>query len=316
MFLSPNPLHIPDGFLNLPLALLLWLPSLVLISIALKKVRLQMGERQAPLLGVLAAAIFAGQLFNFSVTGGTSGHLLGAALATILAGPWAAVLIMTSVVSVQALIFQDGGLIALGANLFNMAGVGVFVSHAVFILIQKLARNERRGIFIGASVAAWVSIMITALACALQLSISGIFSANLAIPMMAGVHTLIGLGEAAITLGAVRFLYAARKDLFSHKDLTATQSTGTIIVGSILVLLLTILAPLASTHPDGLAWVVNQQGFLASSIGTFYELIPDYVFPGLANPKVATIAAGVIGSILVLTVVLLLTRSRKPFPRE
>lgn len=309
-------MHIPDGFLSLPVAILLWIPSLVMISIALKKVRPQLGERQAPLLGVLAAAIFAGQMLNFSVTGGTSGHLLGAALATILAGPWAAVLIMTSVVSVQALIFQDGGLIVLGANLINMAGVGVFASHAVFVLIQKLMKNERLGIFVGATAAAWISIMATAIACALQLSISGTSPANLAIPMMAGVHALIGLGEALITLGAVSFLYAARKDLFSQKDLTATRSTGAVFVGAGLIFIMTILAPLASSHPDGLEWVANQQGFLSSATGAFYELIPDYVLPGLANQKVATIAAGVLGSVLVLTVVLLMTRARKPFPRD
>jgi cobalt/nickel transport system permease protein len=139
MFYSTvKPMHIPDGFLSVVVSLVLWIVSIALIAIALKKVKNELGEREVPLMGVLAAAIFAGQMLNFSVTGGTSGHLLGAAIATILLGPWAAVLVMTSVVSVQALLFQDGGILALGSNIFNMGIVGVFVSYVVFTLFKKL----------------------------------------------------------------------------------------------------------------------------------------------------------------------------------
>ena len=106
---APQPMHIPDGFLSVLVSILLWVVSVIVIGIALKKTGQLLGERQVPLMGVLAAAIFAGQMLNFSVAGGTSGHLLGAALATILLGPWPAVLVMTSVVAVQALLFQDGG---------------------------------------------------------------------------------------------------------------------------------------------------------------------------------------------------------------
>ena len=124
MLYAPKPMHIPDGFLSVPVAVVMWLISIVVIAVALKRVSRDLDERQVPLMGVLAACIFAGQMLNFAVAGGTSGHLLGAALAAILLGPWAAVLVLTTVVGVQALIFQDGGLLALGANIFNMAIVG------------------------------------------------------------------------------------------------------------------------------------------------------------------------------------------------
>jgi cobalt/nickel transport system permease protein len=156
-------MHIPDGFLSAAVSLFLWGISALVIAYALRRVNRDLGERQVPMMGVLAAAIFAGQMLNFAVAGGTSG-LMGAALATILLGPWAAVLVMTTVVGVQALIFQDGGLLALGANIFNMAIVGVAVSYFVFQTFTRLAGGKRVSIFVGGFLAAWASIFIASLA--------------------------------------------------------------------------------------------------------------------------------------------------------
>ncbi len=195
MLFLPKPMHIPDGFLSVPVALLCWVVAGFVIAIALRKTSRSLGERQVPLMGVLAAAIFAGQMLNFSITGGTSGHLLGAALACILLGPWPAVIVMTTVVSVQALLFQDGGMLALGANLFNMAVVGVFVSYAVYNLLRSILRNNRWGLWLSGFLAAWSSIFVAALACALQLALSGTSPANIAVPAMGSIHALIGLGE-------------------------------------------------------------------------------------------------------------------------
>src|SRR3990170_3399204 len=161
------------------------------------------------MMGMLAAAIFAGQMLNFAVAGGTSGHLMGAALATILLGPWAAVLVLTSVVSIQALIFQDGGLLALGANIFNMGIVGVAVGYMAYHTVKKLAGGRKWGLYLGGFIAAWLSIEVAALSVALQLALSNTSPANLAIPAMAGVHALIGTGEGLITVGA---LASARPD--------------------------------------------------------------------------------------------------------
>ena len=311
MFFSPKPMHIPDGFINIPVSIVMWVVSVVMIAIALRKTQKQLGEREIPLMGVLAAAIFAGQMLNFSVTGGTSGHLLGAALATLLLGPWAAVLVMTSVVSIQAILFQDGGIIALGTNLFNMAIVGVFVSYAVFTIIRKVFRNEKAGLFVGAGLSAWTSIFFASLACALELAISGTSPANIAIPAMAGIHALIGIGEAIITVGAVSFIYASRKDLVLKNESTRKTSKGILIGGGVIAVILAILSPLASSHPDGLEWVAEQKGVLSNAQPAFYNIIPDYVLPGLSNEAVATILAGIIGASIVFVVAFSVAKTRK-----
>jgi cobalt/nickel transport system permease protein len=263
-----------------------------------------LGERQVPLMGVLAAAIFAGQMLNFSVTGGTSGHLLGAALATILLGPWAAVIVMTSVVSLQALIFQDGGLLALGANIFNMAIVGVTVSYFVYTSLQKLVRGKSWGIFAGGAVAAWFSIVIASLACALELALSGTSPANISVPAMGGIHMLIGIGEGLITMGALAFLYAARRDLLHIGDAAPKGGAAVWVGGLVIAAILAIASPLASAHPDGLEWVAEQRGFLDTAQGPLYNIIPDYVFPGISNEAFATIVAGLIGVVIVFGVAL------------
>lgn len=194
MLYSLKPMHIPDGFLSVPVALILWVVSLVVVAYALRQVGRNLGERQVPLMGVLAAAIFAGQMLNFAVAGGTSGHLMGAAIATILLGPWAAVVVLTAVVSVQALIFQDGGLLALGANIFNMGVVGAATAYFTYRTVQHLAGGKRWGVFVGGFAAGWLSVVVASLAVAL-LALSGAPSANVAVPAMGGIHMLIGIGE-------------------------------------------------------------------------------------------------------------------------
>jgi cobalt/nickel transport system permease protein len=309
--LSPQPMHIPDGFLSIFVSIIFWMISILMIGIALRKTNQTLGERQVPLMGVLAAAIFAGQMLNFSVTGGTSGHLLGAAIATILLGPWAAVLVMTSVVSVQALLFQDGGILALGANIFNMAIVGVFVSYAVYTLISKLLKKQSWGLFAAGFAAAWSSIFIASLSCAFQLALSGTSPANIAIPAMAFIHALIGIGEGLITTGALAFLYASRKDLLKVGEAKQAGSKGIIIGGSLLALVLAVLSPLASSHPDGLEWVAEQHGFIEAARAAFYNLVPDYVMPGIHNPTLATIAAGILGAVIVFGVAFGIARAEK-----
>jgi len=302
MLASPVPMHIPDGFLSVLVSVLLWVVSIVTIAYALKRVNADLDERKVPLMGVLAAAIFAGQMLNFTVVGGTSGHLLGAALATILVGPWAAVIVMTSVVSVQALLFQDGGLLALGANLFNMAVVGVFVSYAVYSILQGLFKKRTWGVMAAGFIAAWSSIFIASLSAALQLALSGTSPANIAIPAMGAIHALIGIGEGLITTGALAFIYAARKDLLNIGEESQKSSTGVILTGGLLTLLLAVLSPLASSHPDGLERVAEELGFLEKTRDAIFMIVPDYVLPGVKNPAIATIAAGILGAVIVFSV--------------
>lgn len=311
MLYSLKPMHIPDGFLSVSVSLVLWILSIAAIAVALRRVNRELGERQAPLMGVLAAAIFAGQMLNFTVAGGTSGHLMGAAIATILLGPWAALLVMTAVVGVQALIFQDGGLLALGANIFNMGLVGVTVSYFVYRTFTRLARGQRWGIFAGGFLAGWLSIVIAALAAALQLALSGTSPANVAVPAMGGIHALIGIGEGLITLGALAFLYATRRDLVTAEGRPATGNAVVWIGGLVIALALAVLSPLASAHPDGLEWVAEQRGFLEQARGSAYNLIPDYVFPGITDERLATILSGIVGVAIVAGVMLALTYTRR-----
>jgi cobalt/nickel transport system permease protein len=303
MLFSPVPMHIPDGFLSVGVSLVLWAVAIVVVGYALKRVNADVGERQVPLMGVLAACIFAGQMLNFSVTGGTSGHLMGAAIATILLGPWAAILVLTCVVGVQALVFQDGGLLVLGANIVNMGIIGVAVAYFAHRTLSKLLGKWSGGVFASGFVSGWLSIVVAASACALQLALSGTSPANIAVPAMVGIHALIGIGEGLITAGVLVFLKATRRDLLEAPQAQFTGSKVVWIGGLVIAVVLAIISPLASAHPDGLEWVAEKRGFLDLAREPLYEIIPDYVLPGISNEALATILAGVIGALIVFAAV-------------
>ncbi len=211
--LLPEAMHIPDGFLSLPVALLCWGLAIAAIALAVRRTRRTLGERQVPLMGVMAAFIFAAQMLNFTVAGGTSGHLIGGALAAILLGPWAATLVMTAVVGMQALFFQDGGLITMGANLLNMAVIAPWVGFAVWTVVRRLGGSRRRLVALGGFASGWLSVEIAALLCALQLALSGTSPLGVALPAMGIVHALIGTGEGLITAAVLLFVQTAESDL-------------------------------------------------------------------------------------------------------
>lgn len=313
---APVPMHIPDGFLSVVVSGILWVVSMVFIIIALKKAGREIDESRLPLVGVLAAAIFAGQMLNFAVAGGTSGHLLGAALAVLLVGPWPAVLVMTSVVSVQALVFQDGGVLTLGANLFNMAVVGVAVAYFVSNLFKRWFGDKRWATLLTAFAAGWFSIFIAALAASLELALSGTSPANIAIPAMGGIHALIGIGEGLITLGAVSLVMSSKPQLLEKKAQEKVGSSFVWISGLVLTLVLLVISPLASSKPDGLEWVAEKLGFLIMAQDASYHIIPDYVLPGIQNEALATIMAGAVGVVIVMALVLLLTRRKTSQPAK
>lgn len=292
-------MHLPDGFLALPVWLGCWLLATAALAWALRLRNPEVGER-LPLIGVLAAAIFAAQMLNFPIAGGTSGHLLGAALATLVLGPGTALLVMTTVVAVQALFFQDGGLLALGANLLNMAVIGVWVTYAVHRLLSPVLKRLRWGEQVSAFLAAWASIVFAALACGLELAFSGAAPARIVIPAMGGIHALIGLVEGAITLGALGFLRATRPALLQPAPLSPAERRGVFLGGLFITLFLIAAAPLASTAPDGLERVAEDLGFITRAISPAYHLLADYTVPGLGEGAVSTIAAGLIGAALVL----------------
>jgi cobalt/nickel transport system permease protein len=206
-------MHIPDGFVSTGTAAATWLASAGSVGYAVRRVNRELNERQIPLMGVTAAFVFAAQMMNFTVAGGTSGHLLGGALAAILLGPWAGMLVLTSVLAVQALLFQDGGLLALGANVFNMAVVGVLVAWVVYTTLRRLLGDRTWATMVSGFAAAWLSVFVASLVAAAELAISGTSPWLVALPAMGLMHALIGIGEGLITVGVLAFLRVARPDL-------------------------------------------------------------------------------------------------------
>ncbi len=208
-------LHIPDGFLSLPVSLVTWVLAIGLIALALNRVQADYKERAVPLMGVCGAFIFAAQMINFPIPGGTSGHLLGGTLAGVLLGPWAGSLVMVAVFIVQAVLFQDGGLTVLGANITNMGLIGTFAGYYLYKTIRfALGRDNWRGMLVGTAVAAWTSVFIASILTAVQLALSGTVPFGVAVWAMAFWHVLIGIGESLITVVAVSFVWRSRPDLF------------------------------------------------------------------------------------------------------
>jgi len=301
--LGPVMLHIPDGFLSTPVAVLGWLLAAVLVGWALRKTRGQLGERQVPLMGILAAFIFAAQMLNFPVAGGTSGHMLGGALAAIVLGPWAATLIMTAVVATQALLFQDGGLLALGWNILNMGVLTAFTGYFVYQGVLKWVGDGRRAVLVAGMAGGWLSVMVGAVATAVELAVSGTSPLTVALPAMAGVHAVIGVGEALITVAALALIAQARPDMLRlGEKAPATRSASWVWIGLAVALVVTLFSPLASGSPDGLEWVAEETGFLEAGIDPSYEILPDYTVPFVESEAGTTILAGVIGVLVVFGV--------------
>jgi len=186
--------------------------------VAVKMTNRKLGEKQVPLMGVMAAFIFAAQMLNFPIAGGTSGHLLGAVLAAILLGPWAAVLVMTSVLIIQCVVFQDGGVLALGANVLNMGIVAPFLGYYCYRAITAVTGESRNSKLAGCFVGAWISVVGASAACAVELSFSGTSPLSVALPTMTGWHVLIGIGEGLIGSTVLGAVLATRSDILELQE--------------------------------------------------------------------------------------------------
>lgn len=308
MLYSPAPLHIPDGFLSLMVSIVCWVAAALTLAAAISRTNRSLGERQIPLMGVMAAFIFAAQMINFPVAGGTSGHLLGGALAAIVLGPWAGMLVMTAVIAVQALLFQDGGLLVMGANILNMGLVTAAIGYGLYRLADGRSKTVKLGI---TGVAAWLSVMAGALLTSLQLWLSGTSPLQVVVPAMLGVHALIGVGEALITVSALGFILQTRPDLLGAESESSKAGKGWILAGGLISLFVVFLSPFASSHPDGLERVAEDLGFLQAGQAAPYNIVPDYTLPFLGQTALSTILAGALGAITVGLVVLLISRGIK-----
>jgi len=205
--------HIPDGFLDLQTSIATGVISAATVSYASYALRRRVAPEKVPLLGVAGAFVFAAQMINFPVAGGTSGHLLGAALVAILLGPWAAVLVMTAVLVIQCFVFQDGGALALGANILNMGVTGGLLGYVTYAGIGNISQRVSVR-YTAAFLAAWVAVMAGAFLCSWELIISGTAAPQVVLPAMLGVHALIGIGEGLITVGALALVRRSRPDIW------------------------------------------------------------------------------------------------------
>lgn len=309
-------MHAPDGFLTAGTAITTGAVSAGGLGLALRRTRDQLADRTIPLAGLTAAFVFAGQMVNFPIGGGVSGHLIGGALAAVLLGPWLGALAVAVVVVVQALVFADGGLTALGYNLLNMAFVPAFAGWGVFRVVRRLVPPRAASVSIAAGVAGFVSVLASAMA----FSLEWLFGASAPVPFdrvagaMLGVHTLIGIGEAVITAFVVAAVMATRPDLVAGADGIDVAPRGPAdrrrtrrfqwAAAGVTLLVAVGVSQLAVDDPDGLESVAAEQGF--GEAGTEHalgsSLFADYATQGVANDRVSLAVAGLFGVVLTLAV--------------
>jgi len=308
-------MHAPDGFLNAGTSVATAIIAAVILGFALRHSKQQLKDRAIPLAGITAAFIFAAQMFNFPVAAGTTGHLIGGALAAILLGPSVGVVILTIVVVVQAIAFADGGLTALGYNVLNMAVVPAYGGYAMFRLMRSWLPDTGGGVTGATGVAAWASVVFSALA----FSLEWLFGASAPVAFddvfgaMVGVHAVIGVGEGVISALVIAAVLASRPDLvYGASDLDRVQladtrvRTGTFVVGGLAISLVVaaVVSQFAVDQPDGLERVAEDTGFISS--GTEHTLtnfiFADYATAGVSNETLSLAIAGVVGTVVTLAV--------------
>ena len=315
-------MHIPDGFIDGATSAGAAVVAAGGVGVALRQSGRELERRQVPMAGLTAAFIFALQMLNFPVAAGTSGHLLGGALAAVLLGPWMGLLAVTVVVVLQALIFADGGVSALGLNVLNMAVVTSLVGWAAFLGSMAILRKRTSSVVVASFVAAAISVIASSAAFAIEYAFGGQGGAPIGtvFTAMVGVHALIGLGEGLITAATVAAVLSVRPDLvFGAKRYELETSIQVSRRGAVAgfmaaglaaaVLLVVFVAPLASPDPDGLESVAAQEGFIDTAddhpIG---GPLTDYGVAGIDSATVGTAIAGIIGVLLTFLVGLLVFR--------
>ncbi|QIR39187.1 cobalt transporter [Tolypothrix sp. PCC 7910] len=288
-------MHIPDGFVSMPVAGATGVASAAALLIALRRSQDAFGIRRAPVLGLTTAFIFAAQMINFPVAGGTSGHLLGGTLAAVILGsPWAGALCIATVLIIQAVLFADGGITALGANILNMAFIGVWVGWGLTQTLQRLLGGSRQRLPLAAGIASGVSVVVAAIACALELALSGTAPIAIVLPAMTGTHILIGIGEGLITGSVLVYLARQRPDLLPGEQ---QQFRGWSIPVVTIFLVAGVLSLFASAWPDGLERVAENLGFinLAHKVRVIVPTpLADYGIQGLGT--IGTSIAGLVGA--------------------
>jgi cobalt/nickel transport system permease protein len=292
-------MHLPDHYLEPVTAAVTAAAAAGAVAVALRRVRHD-STANWRLMGAVAAGIFAGQMVNFPISTGTSGHLIGGALAAILLGPWCGVLAMTLVLAVQAIVFGDGGIVALGANVLNMAVIGCFVGRWAYDCALRTSGAESLAAKLVASgFAAWASVVAAAIACAIELAVSGHFAIREVIAAMVPIHALIGVAEAGITAAVVLVTVTVTA---GDPDVLHLASPRRVIAFGLIAaaLIVLILVPLASLLPDGLEVATAQSRIAQSESNPLWSSpLPDYSLPGI-DAAWTTALVGLIGVAIVV----------------
>jgi cobalt/nickel transport system permease protein len=308
-------MHIPDGFLDPTTAVATGVLAAAGLGVALRHARKFLPPRRVPLLGLAASFVFAAQMINFPVAGGTSGHLIGAVLAAALLGPSAAVIAISAVLIVQCLMFADGGISALGANIFNMGILGCAGGWAIYNAVRRLV-NGLFGCVMAAAFAAWCSTVLASVACAGELAASHTVRWSVALPAMAGIHMLIGVGEGLITALVLVGIAHVRPELIVDETPTepGRSCVAVAVYGVLIALGLALFAsPFASQWPDGLDRTAEILGFKERAAAPILSApIPDYEMPGISWSPLATSIAGAAGTIVAFIFAWLLARVLVP----
>jgi cobalt/nickel transport system permease protein len=303
--------HIPDNLLDLKTCAATAVVAAGTVGFALRQVKRARTPANTPLMGVAAACLFAAQMLNFPIPGGTSGHLLGGVLAAVLLGPWSGLIVVTVVLTVQCLLMLDGGITALGANILNVGVVGSVVGYAIFEPIQRLVGGQR-GIVAGAVLASWFSVILGATACSIELALSGTYELPATLGVMLLTHSMIGLGESVITGLALVYILGVRPDLVYGQGSVSGRiaRAGQVLVGGLAAafVIAILLSPFASQLPDGLEKSLETLGIQSDELEPLLPgLMPDYTPPGLENVRWAGSVAGAIGVIVVFAAAFLIS---------
>jgi cobalt/nickel transport system permease protein len=263
--------HIPDGFLSLPVTAGAAATSAAALAYAARRARAALGERDGPVLGAATAFVFAAQMLNFPLGIGTSAHLIGGALLAVLLGPWVGMMALFGVLLVQALLFQDGGIAALGVNTLNLAVLGVGSAAIVFRWASAIAGPGRVATMVAAAVAAWTSTAVVGVAVSMGLVLSGLVPIRPALVVVGGGHALAGLAEAGLTAGLIGFLLRSRPDLVPATTVppSVRRRTVSLTLGGLVVAAVAVLA--SSGQPDVLEGALVRFGL---SEGTPTSLSP------------------------------------------
>lgn len=308
-------MHIPDGFIDGKTAAATAALSAVGVGWALRRVKRELPPRKVPLLGLSAAFLFAAQMVNFPVAGGTSGHLIGGVLIAALLGPSAAIVVVTTVLIVQCFLFADGGVSALGANVFNMGIVGAGGGYLVYRLVGGWLPGIR-GRVTAVAFAGWISTVLAAVCCAGQLAWSGTVAWPVAFAAMASVHMLIGIGEGLISALVFLAIQRTRPDVIGATERSAQPArAGELLRYGLLAALgmAVFVAPFACPWPDGLERVAAQLGFEShATTALLPAAAPDYQVLGIHWAVGATALAGALGTLAVFGLALVLGRVLVP----